>query len=71
MYFRGKLTDQEQKLSSGHRELLAVRHTLENFQRAESTTVLHIFWLTDSENLTRFLTKAPAKNTFRETFFES
>ena len=69
MYFRGKLTDQEQKLSSGHRELLAVRHTLENFQRAESTTVLHIFWLTDSENLTRFLTKGSCKKHIQRDIF--
>ena len=69
MYFRGKLTEQEQKLSSGHRELLAVRHTLENFHRENSKDILHIFWLTDSENLTRFLTKGSSKRHVQRDIF--
>ena len=69
MYFRGKLTKEEQKLSSGHRELLAVRHTLETFKQEDPQRILHIFWLTDSENLTRFLTKGSSKKHIQRDIF--
>lgn len=63
-YFREKLSDEEKELSSGHRELLAVKKTLFHLLRQGfKTEPCTIYWVTDSENLTTFL----AKLIFRET----
>ena len=58
-------------MSSGLRELLAVKHTLEYYQftwpkKASAQTV---YWLTDSENLAQFLKKGSGKpHVQREVF---
>ena len=72
LYYRGKLSAEQQKLSSGHRELLAVSHTLQNYYKewennSESTT---LYWLTDSENLVKFLTKGSGKSQIQQEIFK-
>ncbi|XP_045028545.1 uncharacterized protein LOC116931312 [Daphnia magna] len=63
LYYRGLLNEDERRLSSGHRELLAVRKTLEYYQHTGATNnkATNIYWLTDSQNLTTFLTKGSGK----------
>ena len=63
LYFRGKLTEDEQQLSSGHRELLAVRKSLEFYSQSwtKKEQPVNIYWLTDSENLVHFLQKGSGK----------
>ena len=62
-YFVGRLSDEEQRQSSGHRELLTVKYALK--QRLEENKVASkpttMYWLTDSENLVVFLTKGSRK----------
>jgi hypothetical protein len=62
-YFREKLTKEEKKLSSGHRELLTVKKTLEHaaVKKMGSSQTTSVYWLTDSENLTSFLNKGSGK----------
>ena len=72
LYFRGTLSIEEQKLSSGHRELLAVSQTLQNYykeweDKSDSTT---LYWLTDSENLVKFLTKGSGKPHIQQEIFK-
>ena len=59
LYFRGELSKEERQLSSGHRELLAVKKTLNFYERTNATNAqaTNVYWLTDSQNLTTFLTK--------------
>jgi len=68
--FMAGLTTEEMKLSSGHRELLAVLKTLVMVHstpgKREPTNV---YWITDSENLVSFLSKGSAKiNIQRDVF---
>ena len=60
---------EETGFSSGHRELLAVKSTLESmtssFDRGSS-----VFWLTDSENLVTFLTKGSSKKAIQNTVID-
>jgi hypothetical protein len=62
-YYRGELSLEEQEFSSGHRELLAVRYSLEQYARSCKNHVnsTNIYWLTDSENLVSFLNKGSSK----------
>lgn len=71
LYYRGKLTAAEQMLSSGHRELLAVRQSLEYYSKSwkNRTQPLNIYWLTDSENLVRFLNKGSGKMHIQREIF--
>ena len=59
LYYRGVLTEEERKLSSGHRELLAVSKTLEYYESKGVTAgeATNVYWLTDSQNMVVFLTK--------------
>jgi hypothetical protein len=63
VFFIGRLSKEEQLLSSGHRELLTVKHALrdkkENASAWDCATTL--YWLTDSSNLVAFLTKGSSK----------
>jgi hypothetical protein len=70
-YFRGKLNDQEKQLSSGHRELLTVLRMLEFYQKTKGTKLspTTVYWLTDSENLTTFLTKGSGKRKIQQDIF--
>lgn len=72
VYFRSLLTNSEKELSSGHRELLTVKKTLEFYKqnfgpKSELTTV---YWLTDSENLTSFIQKGSGKPHIQRDVFE-
>ena len=62
LFFQAKLTEKEKALSSGHRELLTVKYTLQQkgelLKQLPSTTIL---WLTDSTNMEAFLTKGSTK----------
>ncbi len=63
VFFIGKLSEEEQQLSSGHRELLTVKYALSDKIKnadtwANNTT---IYWLTDSSNLVTFLTKGSSR----------
>ena len=71
LYFRGRLTEQEKKFSSGLRELLAVRYTLQYYRSTwkKEKSPQNLYWLTDSENLAQFLKKGSGKpHIQRETF---
>lgn len=72
MYYRGKLTAEQRGLSSGHRELLAVRQTLEFYTRSWVTSKqpINIYWLTDSKNLVRFLSKGSGKKQIQAEIFQ-
>ena len=63
LYFRGKLDKEEKETSSGQRELLAVRHTLEYYMKnwTRKNEITNIYWLTDSTHLVTFLTKGSGK----------
>jgi hypothetical protein len=73
MYFRGLLTKEEKGLGSGHLELLAVRHTLEYYTENNSFfgQPCNVYWLTDSENLVRFLTKGSRKRHIQKEIFQT
>jgi len=67
-FFRRKLTSEEQKTASGMRELLTVKYALQDMEeeigsQGKSKTV---YWLTDSENLVRFLTKGSGRRPIQE-----
>ena len=71
-FFIGKLDQKEMGLSSGHRELLAVKMALKARQDttgpwAERT---NIFWLTDSENMVVFLNKGSPKKHIQQVVLE-
>ena len=71
LYYRGKLTPEEQSFSSGHRELLAVSQTLQNYSRAwKQDEPTNIYWLTDSENLVVFLSKGSGKSHIQQEIFK-
>jgi hypothetical protein len=71
LYFRGKLNEQEKQFSSGLRELLAVRQTLEYYLATweKKTIPQNIYWLTDSENLAQFLKKGSGKPHIQKEVF--
>jgi hypothetical protein len=68
LYFHGTLNEDEKCLSSGHRELLAVSRTLEHYERGGKikSIATNVYWLTDSQNLTTFLTKGSGKAQIQE-----
>ena len=72
LYYRGKLSKEEQLLSSGHRELLAVSQTLQNYSKAwkDKSEPINLYWLTDSENLVVFLSKGSGKAHIQRDIFK-
>ena len=72
MYYRSKLSADQMLVSSGHRELLAVRQTLEFYTKTwtEKRPATNIYWLTDSENLVRFLLKGSSKKQIQNEIFK-
>jgi hypothetical protein len=58
-----KFSEEEQRLSSGHRELLALFRALEEREQAKGvwSQKTTLYWLTDSENLVTFLRKGSKK----------
>jgi hypothetical protein len=72
LYYRGKLSIGQQKLSSGHRELLAVSQTLQHYYNAwsDEPEPTNLYWLTDSENLVRFLSKGSGKAYIQREIFQ-
>jgi hypothetical protein len=58
-FFKKRLTAEETQKSSGHRELLTVKYTLESLGRKLDHKPTHstVYWLSDSENLVGFLSK--------------
>ena len=61
-FTQNKLSEEEMRLSSGHRELLTVLRALQQ-EEGFFKTLAHktIIWLTDSTNLVSFLTKGTMK----------
>ena len=63
-FLQRKFTEAESKLSSGHRELLTVKHALQykeaQFKGLEEDKKI-ILWLTNSANMVTFLTKGSTK----------
>lgn len=72
LYYRSQLTAEQKAVSSGHRELLAVRQTLEFYTRSwtDTRSPANIYWLTDSENLVRFLAKGSGKKQIQAEIFK-
>lgn len=66
------MSEEEKSLSSGHRELLTVKYTLEHkgeiLRNLPSRTVL---WLTDSSNMEAFLTKGSTKKHIMRDILET
>jgi hypothetical protein len=73
LYYHGMLSESERKLSSGHRELLAVTRTLEHYERIDTVNkkATNVYWLTDSENLVTFLTKGSGKSHIQKEVFRA
>lgn len=71
LYFRGTLTEEERRLSSGHRELLAVTKTLEYYECTNAThsQATNVYWLTDSQYMATFLTKGSGKGPIQKEVF--
>ena len=72
VFFIGKLSMEEQQLSSGHRELLTVKYALRDKKKkagawARTTT---LYWLTDSANLVAFLTKGSSRSRIQSDVLE-
>jgi hypothetical protein len=62
LFQQGVFTDDEMRTSSGMRELLAIRAFLLTFAgRIEDLQLRRIYWLTDSQNVTAFLSKGSPK----------
>ena len=68
-FFIGQLIDWQTKVSSGHRELLAVEMALDAKLKSSGPwpAQTNIFWLTDSQNLVTFLTKGSTKPAIQDT----
>ena len=71
-YMQKKFTEEESRMSSGHRELLTVRHALD---KEAVFAVLEpgkrtILWLTDSANMVTFLTKGSTKPAIQKEILE-
>ena len=73
LYFRGKLSSAERQLSSGHRELIAVTRTLEYYKYtgAIPAQATNVYWCTDSQNMTSFLTKGSSKGPIQKEVFKA
>lgn len=71
-FFIGNLSEDQIKLSSGHRELLAVKLSLEAKLKNSGPwdTWTNVFWLTDSQNLVVFLSKGSTKLPIQNTVLE-
>ena len=71
-FFIGQLSQQQTQVSSGHRELLAVKLALEAKLQNSGIwkTPTNIIWLTDSQNLVTFLTKGSTKPAIQDTVLE-
>jgi hypothetical protein len=71
LYFRGTLNEEERQLSSGHRELIAVTKTLKYYESTNATNsqATNVYWLTDSQNMTTFLTKGSSKGPIQKEVF--
>lgn len=63
------LTEEEKKMSSGLRELVAVERTLEKWM-ATGCTYKNIYWCTDSANAVAFLSKGSGKPHVQERIFK-
>lgn len=72
VYYRGKFSDEEKTFSSGHRELLAVKQTLENYSAiwSDKKEATNVYWITDSENLVQFLSKGSGKIHIQREIFK-
>ena len=66
LFHQAVFSEAEARLSSGHRELLAVKSALESVPSAFSQGS-SVFWLTDSENLVTFLSKGSSKRPIQTT----
>jgi len=66
-FFRKELSPEERQQSSGFRELMTVKYTLQEMakegERKEDT---NLYWVTDSGNLVKFLTKGSGKQNIQE-----
>jgi len=71
-FFIQRFTEEEEKLSSGHRELLVVKKALNERLKSvgpwpQKTT---LYWITDSENLVVFLRKGSRKREIQNQVLE-
>ncbi len=72
VFFMDKFTKEEMQLSSGHRELLAVKKSLNSQLSAKGpwATPITLYWMTDSSNLVAFLTKGSRKSSIQDDVLE-
>ena len=62
--------EEEKKRSSGFRELLAVRKSVQHWRATNSMSNRKIYWATDSTNVVSFLTKGSSKPHVQDIVFE-
>ena len=70
LFHQELFTASESELSSGHRELLAVKFALQALPPSDRSTALSVFWLTDSQNLVAFLSKGTLKREIQLTVLD-
>jgi len=68
IFFRGSLSEEERKFSSGHRELLTIKYTLQDklLNSKDQKEKKNVYWVTDSANLVAFLTKGSSKSAIQK-----
>jgi len=64
-------TEEEAKMSSGFRELLAIQKTVQYWtENSSEAHKNHIFWCTDSTNVVSFLSKGSSKSHLQAVIFD-
>jgi len=68
IFFRGSLSEEERNFSSGHRELLTIKYTLQDrlLNSEDQKGKKCVYWVTDSANLVAFLTKGSSKSAIQK-----
>jgi hypothetical protein len=65
-----QFSEEERKLSSGHRELLSVKKALFHWRNQERMKARRIYWATDSTNVVSFLAKGSSRPHIQADLFE-
>jgi hypothetical protein len=63
-------SERERMLSSGHRELLAIKKTVSHWEHLKLMERKRIFWITDSTNVVAFLEKGSSKSHIQKDIFD-
>ena len=70
-FFKKELNAEERQQSSGFRELMTVKYALQEMaQKGTVKEETNLYWITDSENLVKFLTKGSGKTNIQKEVLE-